>query len=234
MNVIDLLDSLHLADRTDTILHLAIICQYTSTAIQLIDSFPSSINIGNELCQTPLHIAALTNQRDIVIKLVQSGADCNLVDLNGNTALHIATVKGFRSVVSELVERTDVAIRNCDGLSCVHLAAKRMYLRILDMLLCRGKADINQRDTKSGRTILHYAVENGIIVLLKHILRNPNIDVQCKTYAGHTPLMLANGRKDFSVATLLGYKLSFHALPKEVHEDRSSNDEWDSSSDEWD
>lgn len=46
------------------------------------------------LPQTALHLAVITEQPQLVDKLLKAGADPVLVDNRGNTALHIACKKG--------------------------------------------------------------------------------------------------------------------------------------------
>lgn len=44
--------------------------------------------------QTALHLAVITDQPQLVDKLLKAGADPRLVDNSGNTALHIACKRG--------------------------------------------------------------------------------------------------------------------------------------------
>lgn len=44
--------------------------------------------------QTALHLAVITDQPQLVDKLLKAGADARLVDNSGNTALHIACKRG--------------------------------------------------------------------------------------------------------------------------------------------
>ena len=44
--------------------------------------------------QTPLHLAVITHQISIVKKLIEGGADVNLMDRHGQTALHLACQDG--------------------------------------------------------------------------------------------------------------------------------------------
>lgn len=44
--------------------------------------------------QTPLHLAVITHQTSLVKKLIEGGADVNLMDRHGQTALHLACQDG--------------------------------------------------------------------------------------------------------------------------------------------
>lgn len=49
---------------------------------------------NNLLFQTPLHLAVITHQIYLVKKLIEGGADVNLMDRHGQTALHLACQDG--------------------------------------------------------------------------------------------------------------------------------------------
>ncbi|XP_053378960.1 NF-kappa-B inhibitor alpha-like [Mercenaria mercenaria] len=202
MELVDTFDNLHIgvdADKDgDTSLHVAIICYMNDYAMALIDIDEGWLNIQNCLLQTPLHLAVLTGQIDIVRALLTNGANATLRDHKGETPLHIACEKGDRDSVAALVRsiRTEAArkeyfsIRNCEGLTCVHVASKQREFIILGHLFCKG-ADVNIGDGKSGRTVLHYAVEKNDIEMVSLLLTHPNIEVDRKTYEGESPLYLA-------------------------------------------
>lgn len=73
-------------------LHLAIICGEEAYAVQTIKmaTLRESLSIYNNLQQTPLHLAVLTNQPCLVQLLVAWGAVVDARDRHGNTPLHIA------------------------------------------------------------------------------------------------------------------------------------------------
>jgi hypothetical protein len=52
---------------------------------------------------TPIHHAALSNQEEVVIKLVELGADVQTKDRHGNSPLHLACMKRFVGVTRRLV-----------------------------------------------------------------------------------------------------------------------------------
>lgn len=66
-------------------------------ACAIIDGAPSwkALDQSNELGQTPLHLAVLTDQPIICRKLVTCGASLLKRDRHGNTPLHLASKHGF-------------------------------------------------------------------------------------------------------------------------------------------
>ncbi|ESO85665.1 hypothetical protein LOTGIDRAFT_84232, partial [Lottia gigantea] len=197
----------------DTDLHNSIILN-GEISMQLISIAPTYewLNFQNRLSQTPLHLAVLTNQPEIVRRLIVGGAQIDIRDHKGNTPLHIAAQKGYQNIAKLLLTPVfhneinvnsyeipyqkipqDLEIRNYDGLSCLHLAALGNHYDSMRLLL-ENRAPINIADGKSGRTILHYAAEQGNEDLLHFILSSPNTDINKKTYGGLTAIALANGR----------------------------------------
>ena len=189
----------------DTLIHTAIVNRnelLVAEMLNLLHMNSCCLNIVNQLFQTVLHLAVLTEQRKIVQKLVSKGCDLFVRDQQGNTALHIACRKGSEKLVKDIVgsltdnptKRKELFnVRNCEGLTCLHLAAQGKHYEIMGYLFARG-ADVNVGDAKSGRTILHYAVERKDVETVVVLLTHPSIDVDCETYKGETPLLLAYWR----------------------------------------
>ena len=189
----------------DTMIHTAVVSEKESVALALIDivKFRSKcLDVVNKLFQTALHIAVLTRQRKVVQKLASKGCDMTMRDQQGNTALHIACRDGSEKLVKDMVgslsddveKRKELfSIRNCEGLTCLHLAAQGHYYEIIGYLFAKG-ADVNIGDAKSGRTILHYAAERKDVETVVVLLTHPSIDIDCETYKGETPLLLAYWR----------------------------------------
>jgi NF-kappa-B inhibitor alpha len=174
---------------------------------------PDFLDIFNHLSQTPLHLATLTRQPNIVRRLIISGATIDLRDRHGNTALHVACAQSdfdsVQAIISPIHEReiraADVVnypidvqrlpndllkLRNYEGETCIHLAAYNTNKNIIELLVKCG-ADVNAQEGKSGKGILHWAVEMRNLDLIKFLVKRCNADVNLRSYAGHTPLHLA-------------------------------------------
>merc|ERR1711976_58820 len=200
----------------DTKLHMAIIQLVPSIARQMINMCPDPflLNLTNNLEQTPLHLAVLTKQAEIVRRLICMGACLETRDRHGNTALHLACREGDLSCVlaltaplrsEELAETPyklepqaipqNMDIWNYDGVTCLHLAVTKGHHRIVAHLTSPSvQANINAKDGRSGRTVLHYAVEAGDLDLTKFLILNCSANVNALTFDGSSPLKLAAGR----------------------------------------
>merc|ERR1712121_456333 len=88
----------------DTQLHLAIASNYEDVVNALVRLAPEPeyLNIQNNELYAPLHIAVLTNQPNMVRKLVVAGATTQIVDREGNTPLHHACSRGYYQCAEQL------------------------------------------------------------------------------------------------------------------------------------
>lgn len=59
------------------------------------------------------------------------------------------------------------------------------------------------QDGRSGRTVLHYAVESGNLDVVRFVVVDCRADVNAATFDGSTPLKLAVGRGFHAAANLL-------------------------------
>ena len=220
----------------DTYLHIAVIhgdaklCDYLISIAPCVDL----LNLQNRQFQTPLHLAVVTRQLDIIRRLLAAGVSRASKDVQGNTPLHVASREGYADIIAILLcddSSTDtsqsqvVGLKNYDGLTCLHLAAMSSSpnFTILDLLLQKG-ADINTGDMKSGRTVLHYAAELGNVTLTNYLLHEKQLDVNPVNYAGKTALSLAAGRGYLQIVTLL---ISHGADPSQLYAKDSESDESD-------
>ncbi|GAB1609640.1 NF-kappa-B inhibitor cactus-like [Argonauta hians] len=183
----------------DSILHMAIIngdsklVEYYIINVKLL-SCTHLLDLQNNLYQTPLHLAVITKQYDIISLLVRNGACVDIRDNNGNTPLHIACKEEDIKCVKMLLGAKNISKslpqRNYDGFTSLHLAVLNKPYPIVNLLLCAG-ADINAQDGKSGRTILHYAVEAKNVILVTQLLKYPELNINALTFAGMSSYYLA-------------------------------------------
>lgn len=158
------------------------------------------LNVQNHQRQTALHLAVITEQPQLVERLLKAGADPLLADDSGNTALHIACKKGSLvcfSVITQNCQRhltSIVSFPNYNGHNCLHLASINGYISLVESLIRLG-ADINAQEQCSGRTALHLAVDLQNPTLVCRLLEL-GADVNCLNYGGFTPYHLTYGRQN--------------------------------------
>lgn len=58
-------------------------------------------------------------------------------------------------------------------------------------MLCQTNADINTEDKKTGNTILHVAVVDQRLAIVKFLLENPDVNVRKENYAQYSSFKLA-------------------------------------------
>uniref|UniRef100_A0A3Q3VL53 NF-kappa-B inhibitor alpha n=1 Tax=Mola mola TaxID=94237 RepID=A0A3Q3VL53_MOLML len=186
----------------DTFLHLAIIHEATDHALQMIKLSHGHpfLNAQNNQRQTALHLAVITEQPQLVDRLLKAGADPRLADNSGNTALHVACKRGSLAcfgVITQNCQRhlaSIVSFPNYSGHNCLHLASINGYVSLVENLVRLG-ADIDAQEQCSGRTSLHLAVDLQNPTLV-HCLLSLGADVNCSNYGGFTPYHLTYGRQN--------------------------------------
>ena len=224
---IDKLDEWSVISKKDTdgdsLLFVAIILLQTQTVKMMINLAPSydQLNTANKLYQTALHLAALTGNHAVARRLLVAGAKVDERDIRLNTPLHIAVAKGFKKVADVLMKPVtyletkqnmyeipyqkipqNLELYNADGFTCLHIAGNRTDKHMIDLLLVND-ADINARELKSGKTILHFFAESDNLEMVKYIISKCRININTVMYCGLRAADVAYSRGYFSIAYLL-------------------------------
>ena len=133
---------------------------------------------------------------DLVKKKIESGADVNCKNNDGDTPLHYASAYGHTEIVKLLLEHgADVDAKNNYGSTPLYGASEKGYTEIVKLLLEYG-ADVNVKD-KYGNTPLDWASSYGHTEIVKLLFEN-GADVNVKDNDGSTALAFAsyNGRTE--------------------------------------
>lgn len=111
-----------------------------STALELIQSGKVDVNRFSEADWAPLHFAAAKRGCLKVIEaLVESGADVNLTDTNGWTALHYAANNGNKPAINYLLsKKADPNSTTQDGTTPLQLAIRGGYSTCAEALIKGG------------------------------------------------------------------------------------------------
>jgi hypothetical protein len=186
----------------------------------LLNEHPDLVSSKDEKYgQTPLHIAAFNDRKDVAELLLASKADVNAQANNGTTPLHLAAGKGNKDIVELLLNnKADVNAVDKDGWSPLHSALTYGQKDIEDMLRQNGgqnlpapkqaaqapPADKTPKETgKDGRFISY---DNGTVLDTKSNLMWSASDngsavswPGAKTYAGN---YRGGGYSDWRLPTL--------------------------------
>ncbi|XP_048418248.1 NF-kappa-B inhibitor delta-like [Stegostoma tigrinum] len=150
--------------------------------------------------KTPLLVAVVANQPLIVRDLIMFGSDLNAVDDRGQTFLHLAATYGHLSIIQMVIAAgtlVNLETRDFEGLTPLHCAviSHNSVFRELcydpnllpqrqDELQCKAEqlfscirlliemgALITSQDVKSNKTVAHFAVQEGNLLLLDYFLK---------------------------------------------------------------
>jgi ankyrin repeat protein len=121
--------------------------------------------------------------------LLRHGANINLQDHMGRTALHKASHRGDVDMIELVLNyNVDVDARDHDGSTPLHLAAFNGHLEMVQLLLKHG-ASVTLRN-ENGQTALHRASECGQPDVIPNLLDH-NAEVDAPDNNGSTSLHLA-------------------------------------------
>ncbi|MCY3975095.1 MAG: ankyrin repeat domain-containing protein [Simkaniaceae bacterium] len=152
---------------------------------------------------TPLTVVAGKSSREkIVEKLLESGADVNCVDDQGDTPLTRACQAGCTEIVRKFLEvgaRVDY-VHPFSRWTALMYATEQGHTEIVAILI-EARADLRHID-RDGRNVLVYAVKKGRLEIVKQLCRaNHEYNfINSTDCDGFTPLMYAVDTDDAEIA----------------------------------
>ena len=175
----------------------------------------SDINAKDEDGNTPLHKAVKFGS--VTRLLLESGADIDIVNDYGETALALCAYNGHEQSLQLLLKsKADISVPDVKGLTPLHAAAKMGHERLV-MLLLKNGASLNWTDN-DGWTPLHAAAlkhQDSVVQLLEDCAR-PQLMTAGKqeSVTEETKAKLGSGTSlpGLHLATLHGRIESMHAL----------------------
>ena len=151
---------------------------------------PKTAGEKTESGQTPLHLAAWTDEAKVAKEFVAGRAALEKTNEQGMTPLHVAALVGSVKVAEALLnaKASPEAKMEETGRTPLHLAAAAGQAEMVDLLLNRG-AGVDAVDA-ARRTPLHVATVSGQMKAAERLLAE-KATVGARDVDGYTPLHLA-------------------------------------------
>lgn len=147
--------------------------------------------------------AARSENLEIIILLVEAGANINAQDSDGNTALHHAAQGEMHDIARYLLTKCNALadIENDDEETPFDLAIHSDDTEMVRLFLDNRTLNVNRKDY-TGATALHHAVEAENTELVQ-ILLSAGAKVNTKDSLGDTPLSIARENENEDIIRLL-------------------------------
>ncbi len=137
-------------------------------------------------------------------RLIDAGADVNVINKNGATTLYMIVEAGQTEIVKILLEaNADVNKATNGGKTPLWKASEEGHAEIVKLLL-DANADVNKADTTEGVTPLLVASQGGHAEVVKLLLgANADVNKTETKYGGITPLFMALAKDHTKIIKLL-------------------------------
>lgn len=141
---------------------------------------------------------------EAAIALLKQGQQINVADEHGETAVHKATRRGDKALLTDLLRYGAVHDhQDIDGVSPIMIAIQFGRADLVELLVAKG---VNLRArTAEGSTLLHAAMYTGHEATVRALLLEPRVIelLELKDINGRTPLQLASFRSSKEVCEML-------------------------------
>eukprot|EP00794_Sanderia_malayensis_P006340 gene6340-7066_t len=125
-----------------------------------------------------------------IVALLAAGADINVTDRYGQTALHAAARDWHPDVARFLIDNgADVNKQDIFGRSPIFIAAALDYAEMIEFLASKG-ANIHMRTFGEMQVPLHYAAKNEAVSSIRCLIKL-GADTSAKDYKERVPLYIA-------------------------------------------
>ncbi|XP_014670773.1 PREDICTED: palmitoyltransferase ZDHHC17-like [Priapulus caudatus] len=147
--------------------------------------------LGGDLMSTPLHWATRQGHLQMVVLLMQYGADPSLRDGEGCSPIHLAAQFAHTTIVAYLIAKgQDANMPDRNGMTPLMWACYRVVNPDPTRLLLTFNADIHLRDRVHHNTALHWAQVSSNHSVIQNLL-NTGANVDATNDKGETPLDIA-------------------------------------------
>ena len=152
---------------------------------------------------TPLLIALNNGHEGIANQLLSNGADFNIINGEGYSALHLSALKNFPKITKTLIEnKLDINATNVNGESPIFLSLLNNSNACFDILINQPNIDLSLKSI-SNDSLLHKVNTNEQCM---KIIKKFQLPLDESNDQGMTPLMCALQKSNFELANYLTSK----------------------------
>ncbi|MDH5230550.1 MAG: ankyrin repeat domain-containing protein [Gammaproteobacteria bacterium] len=181
----------HTNKNGDTALHIAVMQGHEEVIKMLANNKKVNINAREQMQRSPLILATIRGDTSTVELLIRLGANPNLMDKHGFTALHIAAREGRTATARALLNggaQPDTK-QKTTGDTALILAAKFNRSSTLRALTKAGANPNKLNDV--GNAAIHIAATQGHLNIVKDLCIYNKTHLEIRNPVDMTPLMLA-------------------------------------------
>lgn len=158
--------------------------------VRMLLNYAPKLDLQEDLGMTAMHLTVLFEkaQPSIAKALIAQGANLNIQDKKGMTALLCAVGRGHIEIAMDIINNGALLdIQDRHGLTPLHEAANGGHVDLVKHLLDHGAAIL---EDNTGFTPLHFAAKSGHVEIIK-LLVEFGANVKARAEGGRTPLMIA-------------------------------------------
>ena len=159
------------------------------------DELPQFINCQDEEGNSVLHYAAFKGNYDIVVELIENGANIYMRNFMGLSVMHMSAQGDRPNLLVYFKEKFNMDITDCDyaGNTPLHWACYTTAENALNFLLC-WMTNVNVQD-KKGQTPLHISIHTFRPKIIKKLLMK-GADINLKDNSGQSVLSIVTQNKN--------------------------------------
>ncbi|XP_072278406.1 palmitoyltransferase ZDHHC13 isoform X2 [Pyxicephalus adspersus] len=197
-----------------TLLHWAAINNRLEVIRYFISKGAVVDQLGGTLNSTPLHWAVRQGHLQSVILLIKCGADPNLIDGEGYSAIHLAVLFQHLPIIAYLIAiGMNIDASDMNGMTPLMLSAQKIIGMEPTNFLLKMNPSINLVDKVHRNTALHWAISSGNVNAVD-LLLEAGASMDVVNAKEETPLVLARQTRN---------RLIVHILTSEANARASRN-----------
>ncbi|EAX95546.1 hypothetical protein TVAG_126760 [Trichomonas vaginalis G3] len=169
----------------------AVLANDSKTVSKILEKDPSKINSTDDKGNTAFLLASQKNLVEMMKLLYEKGADVNILNKGGRSALHEACYKNRLEAVQYLVTlpTLDIKIKTANGRTALHCASKCGNPEIVKLLLHDLSPNFQDDD---GDTPLHIAANNQHSDVIHLLLDVPGVKFNIRNKGGRAAFDLCS------------------------------------------